>query len=147
MRPFQNVGTCMLPLSMKPIWPVVLVGGVRCITSKTEWSKRANPPYMTLFPWKLFSIYSWFCVILVILRMPPSWSVRVVSCNFKLGGNSFHGWSCTASDMTCKLGITFAEESEDLYVEKSGQSNRQRAKWSWLVVVCRRKRFRLNGNC
>ena len=32
--------------------------------SKREWSKRANPPYMTLFPWKLFSIYSWFCVIL-----------------------------------------------------------------------------------
>ena len=31
---------------------------------KREWSKRANPPYMTLFPWKLFSIYSWFCVIL-----------------------------------------------------------------------------------
>ena len=29
-----------------------------------EWSKRANPPYMTLFQWKLFSIYSWFCVIL-----------------------------------------------------------------------------------
>ena len=32
--------------------------------SKREWSKRVNPPYMTLFPWKLFSIYSWFCVIL-----------------------------------------------------------------------------------
>ena len=29
-----------------------------------ELSKRANPPYMTLFQWKLFSIYSWFCVIL-----------------------------------------------------------------------------------
>ena len=31
---------------------------------KREWSKRANPPYMTLFPWKLFSIHSWFCAIL-----------------------------------------------------------------------------------
>ena len=34
------------------------------VVTKREWSKRANPPYMTLFPWKLFSIYSWFCVIL-----------------------------------------------------------------------------------
>ena len=31
---------------------------------KREWSRRANPPYMTLFPWKLFPIYTWFCVIL-----------------------------------------------------------------------------------
>ena len=30
--------------------------------NKREWSKSANPPYMTLFPWNLFSIYSWFCV-------------------------------------------------------------------------------------
>ena len=34
------------------------------LACKREWSKRANPLYMTLFPWKLFSIYSWFCVIL-----------------------------------------------------------------------------------
>ena len=31
---------------------------------KREWSKRANPPYVTLFPWKLFSIYFWFFVML-----------------------------------------------------------------------------------
>ena len=56
------------------------------IKHKREWAKRANPPYMTLFPWKLFSIYSWFCVrnCVVILRTPPYWSVRVPSCNFKL---------------------------------------------------------------
>ena len=34
--------------------------------SKREWFKRANSPYMTLFPWKLFSIYSGcvsYCVV------------------------------------------------------------------------------------
>ena len=31
---------------------------------KRERAKRANSPYMTLFPWKLFSIYSWLCVVL-----------------------------------------------------------------------------------
>ena len=36
----------------------------RLFLSKREWSKRANTPYMTLFSWKLFSIHSWFCVIL-----------------------------------------------------------------------------------
>ena len=35
--------------------------------------------------------------------------------------------------MTCKLGITFADESKDFYVEKSGQSSCRRAKRSWLV--------------
>ena len=34
------------------------------LNQEREWSKRANPLYMTLFQWKLFSIYSWFCVIL-----------------------------------------------------------------------------------
>ena len=34
-----------------------------------------------------------------------------------LAGNSFHCRSRTASDMTCKLGITFVDESKDLYVE------------------------------
>ena len=109
--------------------------------SKREWSKRVNPPYMTLFPWKLFSIYSCsvsYCV--VILRTPLYWSVRVVWCN--LAGNSFHCRSRKASDMTCKLGITFADESKDFYVEKSGQSSCRRAKRSWLVEVRRRKRFR-----
>ena len=64
-----------------------------------------------------------------------------------LAGNSFHFWSRTASDMTCKLGITFVDESKDFYVEKSGQSSCWRAKWSWLVGVGRRKRFRLYENC
>ena len=61
--------------------------------------------------------------------------------------NSLHCRSRTASDMTCKLGtcITFADESKDFYVEKSGQSSCRRAKRSWLVEV--RKRFRLDGNC
>ena len=52
-----------------------------------------------------------------------------------LSGNSFHGRSRTASDMTCKLGITFVDESKDFDVEKSGQSSYQRAKRSWLVGV------------
>ena len=77
----------------------------------------------------------------VFLRTPPYWSVRVVSCNFKLDG------SRTSSDMTCKLGITFADESKDFYVEKSGQSSCRRAKRFWLVDVRRRKRLQLAGNC
>ena len=36
----------------------------RYILAKRECSKRGDLPYMTLFPWKFFSIYSWFCVIL-----------------------------------------------------------------------------------
>ena len=63
-----------------------------------------------------------------------------------LAGNSFHCRSRTASDMTCKLGITFVDESKDFYVEKSGQSSWRRAKRSWLVEVRRRKRFRLDEN-
>ena len=62
-----------------------------------------------------------YCV--VILRTPPYWLVRVASCNFKLAGNAFHGRSSTASDTTCKLGITFVDESKDFYREKSGQSS------------------------
>ena len=61
-------------------------------------------------------------------------------------GNSFHCRSRTASDMTCKLGITFVHKSKDFYVQKGGQSSCQRAKWSWLVGVRRRKRFGLDGN-
>ena len=124
----------------------VRISGVSVIDSdKRKWSKRANPPYMTLFPRKLFSIYSLSCVILI-LRTPPYWSVSPASCNFILG-NSFHCRSRTASDMTCKLGITFADESKDFYYEKSGQSSCRRAKRSWLVEVRRRKRFLLAGNC
>ena len=76
----------------------------------------------------------------VILRTPPYWSVRVASCLIlNLVGNSFHCRSRTASDMTCKLGITFVDESKDFYVEKSGQSSCRRAKRSWLVDVRREK--------
>ena len=49
--------------------------------------------------------------------------------------------------MTCKLGITFVNESKDFYAEKSGQSSCRRAKLSFLVGVRRRKRFRLDKNC
>ena len=104
---------------------------------KREWSERANPPYMTLFPWKLFLIYSRFCVILrgyikgrhLIGQL--EWRHLILN----LAGNSFHCLSRTASDMTRKLGITFADESKyfEFYVEKSGQSNCRRAKRSWLV--------------
>ena len=73
----------------------------------------------------------------VILRTPPYWSVRVALCLiFNLVGNSFHCRSRTASDMTCKLGITFVDDSKDFCVEKSGQSSCRRA-----------KRFQLAGNC
>ena len=34
------------------------------IGGKREWSEGSNPSHMTLFPWKLFSIYFWLCVIL-----------------------------------------------------------------------------------
>ena len=44
--------------------------------------------------------------------------------------------------MTCKFSITFADESKDFYVEKSGHGSCQRAKRSWLVEVRPRKRFR-----
>ena len=63
-----------------------------------------------------------------------------------LAGNSLHCQSRTASDMTCKLGITFVDESKDFYVEKSGHSSCRRAKRSWLVEVRWRKRFRLGEN-
>ena len=33
------------------------------IEGKREWSEGSNPSHMTLFSWKLFSIYLWFCVI------------------------------------------------------------------------------------
>ena len=56
-----------------------------------------------------------------------------------LVGNSFLCRLSTASDMTCKLGITFVDESKDFYVEKSGQSSCRRAKRSWLVDVRREK--------
>ena len=64
-----------------------------------------------------------------------------------LAGNSFHCRSRKATDMTCKLGITFVDESKDFYEEKSGQSSCRRAKRSWIVEVRRGKRFRLNENC
>ena len=37
--------------------------------------------------------------------------------------------------MTCELGITFADESNDFYVEKSFQSTCRRGKRSWLTRV------------
>ena len=64
-----------------------------------------------------------------------------------LVGSWFHCRSRTVSDMTCKLGITFADESKDFYVEKSGQSSCRRAKRFWLVEVRRRTQFQLEGNC
>ena len=86
-----------------------------------------------------------YCV--VFLRTPLISRLEWSHVILNLAGNSFHCRSRTASDMTCKLGITFADESKDFYVEKSGQSSCRRAKRSWLVEVRRRKRFRLDGNC
>ena len=56
-----------------------------------------------------------------------------------LAGDLFHCRSRTASVMTCKLVITFVDESKDFEfcVEKSGQSSWQRAKRSWLVKFAR----------
>lgn len=34
------------------------------VGGKREWSEGWNPWHTTLFPWKLFSTYFWFCVIL-----------------------------------------------------------------------------------
>ena len=76
-----------------------------------------------------------YCV--VILRVPPYWSVRVASCHLKLAGNSFHCQSCTTSDMTCELGIAFANDLKDFCVETSCQSNYQWAKPFWLAGVVR----------
>ena len=39
-----------------------------------------------------------------------------------LAGNSFHGRSRTASDTTCKLGITFVDESKDTLLAESLRS-------------------------
>ena len=77
----------------------------------------------------LFLVLS-YCV--VILRVPPYRSVRVASCHLKLAGNSFHCQSCTTSDMTCELGIAFANDLKDFCVETSCQSNYQWAKPFWL---------------
>ena len=118
-------------------------------TNVREWSKRANPPYMTLFSWKYFqSIFGSVLYCVVILRTPSTigrlgW--RHVILN--LAGNSFHCRSRTASDMKCKLVTTFVDEAKDFYVEKSGQSSCRRAKRSGLLEVRRRKRFGLDENC
>ena len=48
-----------LMLLINPLAIIILLNII-----KREWTKRSNPPYITLFPWKLFLIYSWFCVIL-----------------------------------------------------------------------------------
>ena len=83
----------------------------------------------------------------VILRTPPYWSVRVASCNFKLGGwfISLPITHCKRYDVqTCYY---FRRRVKRFIVEKSGQSSWRRAKQSWLVGVRWRKRFRLGENC
>ena len=86
-----------------------------------------------------------YCV--VILRTPPYWSVRVASCNFKIGG-WFISLPITHSKrhdvQTCYY---FRRRVKRFIVEKSGQSSWRRAKRSWLVGVRWRKRFRLGENC
>ena len=76
-----------------------------------------------------------YCV--VILRVPPYWSVRVASCHLKLAGNSFHCQSCTTSDMTSELGIALGNDLKDFCVETSCQSYYQWAKPFWLAGVVR----------
>ena len=48
-----------------------------------------------------------YCV--VIIRTPSYWSVRMASCNFKLGG---YCRSRNASNMTSELGITSVDETK-----------------------------------
>ena len=45
--------------------------------------ERANPPYISLFPWKLFEIYTcnWFCVIQQIKITFAAWVELMI--NFK----------------------------------------------------------------
>ena len=69
----------------------------------------------------------------VILRTLPYWSVRVVSCNLNLAGNSFHCRSRTASNMTCNNLTRVADE------EQNGPGL-----WE---PVRRGKWFRLGENC
>ena len=76
-----------------------------------------------------------YCV--VILWVPPYWSVRVASCHLKLAGNSFHCQSCTTSDMTSELGIAFRNDLKGFCVETSCQSNYQWAKPFGLAGVVR----------
>ena len=52
---------------------------------------------------------------MVIIRTPPYWSVRMASCDFKLGG---YCRSRNASNMTSELGITSVDETKNFYVEK-----------------------------
>ena len=122
----------------------------RVITkTKREWSKRANPPIHDPLPMKIiFNLFLALCHTAWLFwgrHLIGRLEWRHVILN--LAGNSFHCRSRTASDMTCKLGITFADESKDVYVEKSGQSSCRRAKRSWLLDVRRRERFPLDGNC
>ena len=60
---------------------------------KREWAKRANPPYMTHFPWNLFwnLFYCRFCVIMrgYSKDIVPHWSFRIASRYFKLGVNLY----------------------------------------------------------
>ena len=46
---------------------------------------------------------------MVIIRTPSYWSVRMASCNFKLGG---YCRSRNASNMTSELGITSVDETK-----------------------------------
>ena len=89
-----------------------------------------NPPSNSRLPrlavWSgygtaiLVSIYSWFCVTLrgyfkdaTLFIGRFEWLYVILN----LVGNSFHCPSRTPSDRTCKLGITFDDESKDFYVE------------------------------
>ena len=85
------------------------------IGGKREWSERSNPLYMTLFLWKLFSIYFWFCVRLRVFFLFFSFfsGLHLIGqlewrhIIFNLARNSFHYRPRKACDMTCELGYYF----------------------------------------
>ena len=86
----------------------------------------ANLSYMALFTLKILDVSSRLCVLLhgyfkddtlLIGRLewrPCYFKLFYVYLFFSLAGKSFHYTDHTASNMTCKLGITFVNESKDL---------------------------------
>ena len=70
---------------------------------------------------------------LLFLRRPLYGWLEWCHVILNLAGNSFYCQSCTATSMTCKLGITFTDKSKDFFIEKFCQSSCQQGKQQWLA--------------
>ena len=72
--------------------------------------------------------------------------VRVASCNFKLFGYFISLPITHSKQYDMQTWYYFRPQVKRFLRAKRCQSSCQRAKWSWLVGVRRRKRFGLDGN-